>query len=267
MQLISSSSTRADRRTKSMVGVSSSAWRRPREVWAAARTPSWPPMAAPTCWVADSMPRISTARCPRRRHGNVADSTCPHRRAHDGPTARSCEDAVVVAVAEEQLDRQVVGRDAGHDGLAPLDDHDGVVVEQVGQVDVEDLGHRLHAVHVEVVEPEAGAVVLVGQRERGAGDGIGDAEAAPEALGEGGLAGAQVAGEQQQVAGPQQGRERSREGLRLVDGEGPGHQHERPAYGRGASGSSPSQRSSSSSHASSRASWDWRQASAAWREG
>ena len=76
MQLISSSSTRAERRTKSMVGVSSSAWRRPREVWAAARTPSWPPMAAPTCWVADlDAEDQHGALVPATPRRTVADST------------------------------------------------------------------------------------------------------------------------------------------------------------------------------------------------
>ena len=48
---ISLSSTRAWRRTKSMDGASVSAWRLPRAEWAEASTPSWPPMAQPTCWV------------------------------------------------------------------------------------------------------------------------------------------------------------------------------------------------------------------------
>jgi tRNA threonylcarbamoyl adenosine modification protein YeaZ len=57
---ISSSSTRACRRTKSIDGARFSAWRLPRAECDEARTPSWPPMAAPTCLVDVEIPRMST---------------------------------------------------------------------------------------------------------------------------------------------------------------------------------------------------------------
>src|SRR5215217_2280201 len=45
----------------SIAGVSVSAWRRPLATSKVAITPSWPPIATPTCSVAVSMPRINMA--------------------------------------------------------------------------------------------------------------------------------------------------------------------------------------------------------------
>ena len=56
---ISLSSTLAWRRTKSIDGTRVSAWRFPRAECAEASTPSWPPMAQPTCCVAVVTPRMS----------------------------------------------------------------------------------------------------------------------------------------------------------------------------------------------------------------
>ena len=77
---ISSRSISAVWHVNSMAGVSVSAWRRPRATSNNASTPSWPPMAQPTCAVAVSIPRISIARPsprPPRRCRAAASSGLP----------------------------------------------------------------------------------------------------------------------------------------------------------------------------------------------
>src|SRR4051812_9302653 len=201
-QLISDRSTRAWRRTKSMAGMSVSAWRFPRFECDCASTPSCPPMATPTCDVDVSMPRISMScsRGPRRE------------RLADGALARvpgqahraQLDDAVVVAGAERDPYLEEVRRQGRCDRIAPLDERHRAFVEQLGQPDVEHLLHLLEAVDVDVVEQEPSPFVLAGEGERRARDGTVEPEAAPEALREGGLARAEVADEQHEVPGPRQ---------------------------------------------------------------
>ena len=64
----------------------------------------------------------------------------------------------------------MVGRQGGDDRVAPLDEHDGVLVEHLAEAEVGDLAQVLEAVHVEVVQGEAGPLVLADDRERRAGD-------------------------------------------------------------------------------------------------
>jgi len=97
----------------------------------------------------------------------------------------------------------VLGQPLDH-ALAPLDDGDGVLQ---GAVEVErvDLGEGLETVGVDVDEggPLPQARVGAGDDEGGRGDLAAHAEPGADALGEGGLPGAEVPGEDDEVAGAQ----------------------------------------------------------------
>src|SRR4051812_34613598 len=201
-QLISDRSMRAWRRTKSIAGMSVSAWRFPRFECDCASTPSCPPMATPTCEVDVSMPRISMSpsRSPRRER--LPDSALA--RVPGQPDRAQLDDAIVVAGAEGDPDLEEVRRQRRCDRVAPLDERHRALVEQLGQPHVEHLLHLLEAVHVDVVEQEPPPFVLAGEGERRARDGTLEPEAAPEALRERGLARAEVADEQHEVTRPRQ---------------------------------------------------------------
>ena len=93
------------------------------------------------------------------------------RGAHAGPDRAEGHVAVVVAGAEGEPHLEVVVRQHGEDGVAPLDEHHAALVEHLGQAEVEGLAQLLEAVHVEVVHREA-ALVHVDEREGGAGDAV-----------------------------------------------------------------------------------------------
>src|SRR5690606_18310168 len=99
------------------------------------------------------------------------------------------------------------------------------LVEHLREAEVERLAQLVEAVHVEVVDGEA-AVVDVDEREGGARDPVGDAETATEALHERRLAGAEVSGQDDDVAGTGQPGDRFGELAGLVDRGGGGlHGH------------------------------------------
>ena len=103
-------------------------------------------------------------------------------------------------------------------------EHHATGVEQLGDADVLQLGESLEAVDVEVVERQP-ALVVTGQGEGRAGDLVVDPEPGAEPLGERGLARAQLAGEQDQVAGRGESATAARRGLRVASTPvGPGAQ-------------------------------------------
>src|SRR4051794_21189968 len=233
MQPISLSATSACSQVNSMAGVRISAWRRLRVTSKQARTPSWPPMAHPTRRVAVSMPRISTACSSRRRAPRRPSWRPPSRRLVEYPQAadprppdgaQGHDALVVVRVAHGQADLEELGGQGGYDGVAPLDEGDGLAVEQLAQGQIRELLQVVEAVDVEVVQADA-PFVLACQRERGARHDLVDLEAAGEALGERGLAAAEVPHEQDQVPGPHHLRDGAGQGPGLVDRAGAALQH------------------------------------------
>src|SRR4051812_9637521 len=228
----SSNSTRAWRRTKSMAGASVSACRWPRAEWKDARTPSWPPMAHPTCGVALSIPRISMLALSfplltlyQPPVEGAAQGVVARRpsRPRGAETHHAC--VVVVAELEPHLDE--LGRERRDHGVAPLDQRHALVVDQLAEAEVEELLQALEAVGVDVNDRKD-ALIRVHDHERGAGDGLLDAQGLAEPLHEGGLACAQVTGEQEQVAAPRHGGEFGCQGPRVVGRLGVSGQHGRP---------------------------------------
>src|SRR5262245_6596556 len=197
-----------------MAGASDSAWRRPRATSNSPSTPSWPPSAQLTCSVAVSMPRINTSSSTWRTPRWHRRSAGGHPRRQGGldpgpagaptPTAGDHrEHPVVGSVGPGRLepDRHELGPEARRHDVAPLDQHDGVVVlEELAEGEVGHLRGALQAVDVGVVDAEA-ALVCVDEGEGGAGDGVEHAETGREALRERRLAGAHLAGEEDEVAG------------------------------------------------------------------
>ena len=159
-------------------------------------------MAHPTCVVAVSMPRISTAHARSSLDPTVeggANGLGPRRPG--GACAVHTHDAFVVALAELEADLQVLGRQGGDHGVPPLDERDALVVEQLADPEVDQLLEVFEAVGVDVDDGEP-AVVGVHDDERRARDRLLHPEGAAEALHERRLPGAEVAGEQEQVARP-----------------------------------------------------------------
>ena len=201
-------------------GVSVSAWRLPRDEYTAPRIPSWPPMAQPTRAVDVLMPRISI----RRRPGTVDPRRRARRRAtadradQPGPTGRSCSRRSSSPSPKRQPDLEEVVGQHRQDRVAPLDEHHAAVVEHLGQPEVEGLVDLLEPVDVEVVDRAAGPR-NVDQREGRAGDALVHAERAAEALHEGGLARAEVAGQhaRRRRAGPARRPPRARSRVASTD--------------------------------------------------
>src|SRR5690606_8467658 len=108
----------------------------------------------------------------------------------------------------------------------------GRPVEQLGQAEVEALLDLLEPIHVEVVELEPPPFVLPGEREGRARDRLGDAEGCAEALGERGLARAEVADEQDEVTWTSELGDGGGELAGLVDRSGRGGDHTGSRYRR-----------------------------------
>src|SRR5436305_5146595 len=111
-------------------------------------------MAQPTWVVALSMPRIST-RCslPRLCLRQPAVEGAPQCVVAGGPgRARSPQtnDTGVVVVAQLEANLQELRWQGGDDGVAPLDEGDALVVEQLAQPEVEQLLEVLEPVGVDV---------------------------------------------------------------------------------------------------------------------
>jgi hypothetical protein len=104
----------------------------------------------------------------------------------------------VVDIAVAQLDDEAVPGDEVGAAFGPLDDEDAAL-RIVPKPEVVELFDVLHAIEVDVVE-SLPAVVLIHEDEGGTVDRPGAAEAPANALREAGLAGAEVAAEEEDIA-------------------------------------------------------------------
>ena len=86
------------------------------------------------------------------------------------------------------------------DGVAPLDQDNAALVEHLGEPEVEGLAHLVEAVDVQVMDRQP-PLIHMHEGERRAGDAPDHAQPATKPLHEGGLPCAQVAGEDDHVAG------------------------------------------------------------------
>src|SRR5947209_4866520 len=130
-----------------MAGARVSAWRCPRAEWKAARTPSWPPMAHPTWGVALSMPRISTACAPSGLDQPAVEGAAEGVVAR-GPgraSAPQTQHPFVVVVAQLEPHLEELGGQGADDDVAPLDEGDALVVEELSDAQVEQLLQVLEA--------------------------------------------------------------------------------------------------------------------------
>src|SRR5581483_7754865 len=195
-----------------MAGARCSAWCWGRASCTRPMTWSSEPMATPTWGVAVSRQSSSIGRLPLRGLRGVvvlvravALDDLGHPPA--APPPRLAE--------QDQLDDPLVGPGPGREAhleavggqrrggdLAPLDQRDAVL-ELLLDPETVDLLHALQSVDVDVAERDAALVVLPHQGERRADDGPLDPEAAADALGQRRLAGAEFAGEDDDVAGGQ----------------------------------------------------------------
>ena len=185
---------RAWRQMNSIAGASDSAWRLPRAECDDASTPSCPPMAQPTCAVAVSMPRISTVRPTAAASARPAPRS-PGRPAR-GRRRRSSERAVVVAVAEARAAPRGSRRAATGTIASPhsMTRHARRRRASRRRPRSSDLLQVLEAVHVEVVQRAAGPSYSRTMVNVGLVTGSVTPRPRPEALGERGLARAEVAG-------------------------------------------------------------------------
>ena len=151
----------------------------------------------------------------------TAASSRIRRASHRSPTGVQLVVAVVVAGTEGDPDIETIGGQGGKNHVAPLDQGD-TVVEELGQRQVSHFGKVLDPIHVEVVDQQP-PFVAVGQRERGTGDGLRHTQRSREALHEGGLSRAEITGQHDQVAGLHEVDKSGRQGARLLDRRGGGH--------------------------------------------
>src|SRR2546423_7955679 len=103
-------------------------------------------MAHPTCWVAVSMPRISTAGASLARGptlDRLLDGAQPVR--PPGAHAPDDHDPLVVAGACLQTHLEEVTGEGGTHDVTPLDERDPVLVEDVRDAQVEQLLHPIEA--------------------------------------------------------------------------------------------------------------------------
>src|SRR5262249_9790076 len=124
------------------------------------------------------------------------------------------DDALVVAAASGKTDVEPVARQHSVDHVAPFDERDGVVAQNLLEPEVVQLLERVDAIDVHVHDGHS-TFVLANDGERGAHDRVLRAERPREAACEQGLARSEVAGQGDDVAGAEQlaDRSRQREGL------------------------------------------------------
>ena len=148
------------------------------------------------------------------RHGPSASASRSHRSAQAPSSGLTVTARLVVVVGRLQPDEEGSRPEDGLGGVAPLHQGHPAVLDQLAQAQVDDLVEMVEPVDVGVQEhPDRGGPaqrVLADQDEGGAGDRLGDPEGGAEPLGEGGLARAQVPGQQEHVPG------------RAQPGQGPG---------------------------------------------
>ena len=146
------------------------------------------------------MPRPVRAPRPPRRSG-APSSPARRSRARAGSGAPD-------GVGDDERDLERALAEGGDGEVPPLDEGDGVLFDQLGHGEIGDLGDRGGAVDVGVDElchrGVGPAAVVTHQRECGAGHRPGHTECGREALGEDGLAGAEVADQEHDVARPAQ---------------------------------------------------------------
>src|SRR4029079_5403137 len=124
----------------------------------------------------------------------------------------------------DELDAQpVVGQEL-RDGVAPLDEQHALAVLELVERQVDHVLLPVEAVEVDVRERYTAGYVLAHQRERRRGDVLGRAEPRGDPLHERRLAGAELAGQQEDIARPKERRERSAGGTGVVGGPGLEHQ-------------------------------------------
>ena len=99
------------------------------------------------------MPRISIATA-----SSVVAERPPAARPA-GPTARSSSRGRRRSSPNVEPHLQVRRRQGGHDGVAPLDERDAAVVEQLADAEVGQLAQAVEAVDVEVVDRQAAGVL------------------------------------------------------------------------------------------------------------
>ena len=119
--------------------------------------------------------------------------------------------ALVVVVGQQDPDLKTVGRQRRKDVVAPLDEGDAVLKE-FGNGEILGIAELLDAVGVEMVDDHV-ALVAIGEGEGRTGDGLIDADRPSEALGEVGLACAEITDEHEEIAIDDQGGNLGRQGL------------------------------------------------------
>ncbi len=170
-------------------------------------TPSWPPIATLTCSVAVSMPRISTAfphtAGPRSTSAPPMDGPASVGRAHE--PGRRAAGADRARPGGEQRSSSGASRwiarwsPSVDDDVAPLDEHDALVVGEIVEREIVQLVLGGQAVDVGVVQGDVLQRVAVHQVERRRGDRLADPQRGAEALGERRLAGAHLPGQHDDV--------------------------------------------------------------------
>ena len=151
---------------------------------------------------ADLFGRRLDAQDQHRRHqlrcGIAQRGPPPRPRRADG--ADRDPPRVGLAVDHLQTDDDVLA-ERRLDDVTPFDEHDAVILGELEQGEVSDLGELIEPVQVGVVQRDAGGVVAVHERERRRRDRLVDAEDLAEPLGEGGLPAAHLPRQQDDVAG------------------------------------------------------------------
>ena len=195
----------ASRVRVSMLGASSSAWRRP---WRTCKDGQRPVRAR------QGHPDLGGGRGDAEQygHGTVGPGAVGRQaldRSHQiGPArlpARSRrpkgDQALAFGLGQGELDVEVLRPEGRRGPAAPFDGGDGAVFQHLRQAEVDDVGQLVEAVHVDVdqLDAERGRVAAH-QGEGGAGHRLAHAHGPSQALGEGRLAGAEIAVEEQHVA-------------------------------------------------------------------
>ena len=176
---------------------------------------------------ADLFGRGLDAEDQHANHRQSALDLVPARRPR--PTRSALiDDAAGVAVGLVEVEaHQHVIAERSSDHVAPLDQHDAVGLEQLGERQIGDLVMRRQPVDVGVVQRHPPGGVAVHQGERRRRDRLGHADRLAEPLGEGGLAGAHLAGEHDEIAAASQAGQGRGDGRRRRQRVGTEMQHDR----------------------------------------
>ena len=154
---------------------------------------------------------------PRARSVSAA-STAGRRGAPARAVVHELEHPLVLAGAGPDPHDQVVGRNRLLDEVAPLHERHAVAVDDLVETELVKVLEAIEAVHVDVREPQP-ALVQLHDRERRARHRLLYAQAACQTLRERGLARAQVAHQQHDVAGYEQLGQRGRDRARVASAD------------------------------------------------